>query len=559
MLLCRSSPRTPHGYCCSLRLPCALLSCSPRRTCARWSAQDVEAAAQAVAISDDITSLLHTSQRNLFSSDHNVSTDTVAQGAVSHTSLSPVLRQPPASPTVPHDGRDASGKIPMTNSVIGSLHAGDSEHAVRTLQREIQTEMQRQVSHMVSNVGGIRGRTPSSPDGVTSPTGTTRSGGPADPLNSFTDRQGSVWRRSDKLLGKGSFGEVWLGMSEEGALVAMKMLRLHGAVALQANARTESKEVGPPSTAQNPAGLVPSPRVDGEKKEVDGLERVVSQELATPMPPPASGLNPKSSDDLTKDQQQWQDTAASFFTCSWTPEKDAVANQPTQAPSGPGGDAAAVLEMVEEVLKEVNLLSTLRHDNIVCYMSSAVVQGHVVICMEYVPGGSLQTVLGQFGILTHSSVLRYTKDILNGLAFLHSNGVIHRDFKPGNVLLQVDGLCKLADFGASSALGDATGRKVVGTLLYMSPEACRGEACAASDCWAVGIAVIQMVTGRVPYNTKGLDPSSFLYKLARGQGLPEVPDELSEGARAFVAGCLSIDHLKRPTAEELLLHAFLNA
>eukprot|EP01065_Artemidia_motanka_P018244 TRINITY_DN2156_c0_g1_i3.p1 TRINITY_DN2156_c0_g1~~TRINITY_DN2156_c0_g1_i3.p1 ORF type:complete len:170 (+),score=44.04 TRINITY_DN2156_c0_g1_i3:267-776(+) len=129
---------------------------------------------------------------------------------------------------------------------------------------------------------------------------------------------------------------------------------------------------------------------------------------------------------------------------------------------------------LNDILKEIGIMQRLRHENIVCYISSAVLEGFVVLCMEYVAGGSLDAVLKQFGALTDVSARRYTKAILKGLTFLHEHNIVHRDFKPGNVLLEIDGHCKIADFGASADLKKmAGGSDVVGTPLYMAPEACR--------------------------------------------------------------------------------------
>ena len=141
---------------------------------------------------------------------------------------------------------------------------------------------------------------------------------------------------------------------------------------------------------------------------------------------------------------------------------------------------------VTEMIAEVALLSRLRHDNVVSYLSSTVCGGHLVIVMEFMSGGSLSSLLDQFPSLPISSTVRYLKDILRGLKFLHSQDIIHRDIRPHNVLLLTDGQCKLADFGASQHLARVNGNAVVvGTPLYMAPEACRGFAEKGSDIWSM--------------------------------------------------------------------------
>eukprot|EP01063_Lacrimia_lanifica_P020588 TRINITY_DN2788_c0_g1_i1.p2 TRINITY_DN2788_c0_g1~~TRINITY_DN2788_c0_g1_i1.p2 ORF type:complete len:1268 (+),score=428.35 TRINITY_DN2788_c0_g1_i1:116-3919(+) len=324
------------------------------------------------------------------------------------------------------------------------------------------------------------------------------------------DVDGSKWYRSEKLLGKGTFGDVWLGMGEDGALVAMKWLR---ATHFKARAAHRASS---------------SPAPDAREEDPESTATTGSDD---------------DSDSFEEDDD-WENDFA-----------------------GDGGDGDATSEAVSinveallEVRKEVEILSQLKHDNIVSYLSLVVTQQFVVINMEYVPGGSLQHLLENFGHFPMSSITRYTKDIVRGLRYLHGKNVAHRDFKPGNVLVQIDGQCKLADFGASAVLSEAVGKGVVGTLLYMSPEACRGEANYAGDIWSLGIALCQMITSKVPYDTATVEVHSFLYKLGRAdpEALPAVPEIDDAGALQVVKDCLQVDPDARPTADTLLLYRFLS-
>ena len=298
----------------------------------------------------------------------------------------------------------------------------------------------------------------------------------------FKDLQGALWYMSDKCLGKGSYGEVWLGMGEDGGLVAMKKLRL-------ANQRASTDIGTGPST-----GVLDTMTSSGSSD---------SSEYGSPL------------------------------------------------------HSIVDTERVSEVKKEVELLSALQHENIVCYFSVLVTRGGVIICMEYVPGGSLQNLLEQFGTIPGTSAKRYIKDCLRGLKYLHNKNVTHRDFKPGNVLVQIDGQCKLSDFGASAVMGDVVGEKVVGTLLYMSPEACKGQAITAADIWAVGITLAQMLTGKHAYSNLTFEPHAFLFAVANGKTKPEIPPLSDADAVSFIESCLQRDHLDRPTADELLLDNYL--
>ena len=218
-------------------------------------------------------------------------------------------------------------------------------------------------------------------------------------------------------------------------------------------------------------------------------------------------------------------------------------------------------------MQEVDLLSTLRDDNIVGYVGSSVVEGILVIILEYVPGGSLAGLLKEFGALDVAPAQRYIRDVLRGLVFLHSNDVIHQDIKPHNVLLMIDGQCKLTDFGASAKLGQLQGsvspsRKVQGTPLYMAPEQTLGKACKASDLWAVGIMTYQLLTGRMPYPDSLLQnfhAIRFMYNLGRDATMVPTLDDakIPPMARAFCEAVLRRDPEQRPTAEDLLSHPFL--
>eukprot|EP00760_Papus_ankaliazontas_P003588 PhM_4_TR11628/c1_g2_i1/m.57279/K17533/MAP3K19, YSK4; mitogen-activated protein kinase kinase kinase 19 len=228
-----------------------------------------------------------------------------------------------------------------------------------------------------------------------------------------------------------------------------------------------------------------------------------------------------------------------------------------------GNGSSAHGDNVEQIIREVNVLATLRHDDIVAYLGSAITGNHLVIIMEYVSGGSLAGALEAFGAIPLHSLRRYLSDVLSGLQYLHSHGIIHRDIKPHNVLLMIDGQCKLTDFGAAAELSrNVEGTDVTGTPLYMAPEACLGKATAASDIWSVGILTVELLTGRTPYTPEqcGIPfvPSQFVFRLGRDERLmPTLPDSLSSSARDFVSLCLCRDASRRPSAEELLKHAFL--
>ncbi len=133
--------------------------------------------------------------------------------------------------------------------------------------------------------------------------------------------------------------------------------------------------------------------------------------------------------------------------------------------------------------------------------------------MEYLPGGTLQDELDAGGPLPPTRVVRLARQICDALAFAHGRGVIHRDLKPGNFLLDADGTLKLADFGLAAVREGskltAEGR-TMGTFRYMAPEQIRGKppACPQTDLYALGVVLFELLTGRPPY--RGETPAETL-------------------------------------------------
>ncbi|CAD5177578.1 unnamed protein product [Musa acuminata subsp. malaccensis] len=183
--------------------------------------------------------------------------------------------------------------------------------------------------------------------------------------------------------------------------------------------------------------------------------------------------------------------------------------------------------------------------------------------MEYAPRGSLSDeIRKQGGRLDELAIRSYACDILGGLAYLHSNGVVHCDLKSQNVLICSGGRAKVADFGcARSAEEEDEDERgwMRGTPMFMAPEVARGEEQSApADIWALGCTVIEMATGRPPWPLVS-DALSALHQIAFSTDVPEFPRWISEEGRDFLSRCLRRDPLERWTAEQLLQHPFVAA
>jgi serine/threonine-protein kinase len=155
-----------------------------------------------------------------------------------------------------------------------------------------------------------------------------------------------------------------------------------------------------------------------------------------------------------------------------------------------------------ELLREPRLLASLSHPNIVTVLTAEKQDDVFFIVMEYVPGDTLEAVIERDGTLDLARALDYTCQICNAVDHAHKQGIIHRDLRPGNVLVTDQGLIKVADFGTSRFLEIAAhGTTVIGSPPYMAPEQFQGKAVFASDIYSLGVTMYQMFTGVLPYDT----------------------------------------------------------
>jgi serine/threonine protein kinase len=163
-------------------------------------------------------------------------------------------------------------------------------------------------------------------------------------------------------------------------------------------------------------------------------------------------------------------------------------------------------KLLERFRREGAALKELDHPNIVKMLATIEDGGHHYLVMEYVSGGSLYDLLRQAGKLPIERVLYIALDLCDALTRAHRLKIIHRDIKPANVLLAPDGTPRLTDFGAAriEKLTNLTKQgSVIGTVSYLSPEACQGNPIDARiDIWAFGILLYEMLTGTRPFDRK---------------------------------------------------------
>src|SRR4029077_10885319 len=146
--------------------------------------------------------------------------------------------------------------------------------------------------------------------------------------------------------------------------------------------------------------------------------------------------------------------------------------------------------------------ASLSHPNVVNVYDRGEHDGTYFIAMEYLPGRSLKELLRAQGPLPPAAAIDVVTQILRAARFAHKHGVIHRDLKPHNVIVDDEGRAKVTDFGiARAGASDMTQTgSIMGTAQYLSPEQAQGHAVSASsDIYSIGIMLYELLTARVPF------------------------------------------------------------
>ena len=171
-------------------------------------------------------------------------------------------------------------------------------------------------------------------------------------------------------------------------------------------------------------------------------------------------------------------------------------------------------------LREARSTAALSHRNVVTVFDVVEESGHIWLVMEHVPGRSLSEIIKQDGPLDPGTVADIGAQVAAGLEAAHAAGTMHRDVKPGNVLIREDGVAKISDFGIARTHGDPALTQsgfLTGTPSYFSPELARGDhPGAGADVWALGATLYAAVEGHSPYEQRS-NPVAVLHDITQGQ------------------------------------------
>ncbi|KAI8371114.1 kinase-like domain-containing protein [Blakeslea trispora] len=198
------------------------------------------------------------------------------------------------------------------------------------------------------------------------------------------------------------------------------------------------------------------------------------------------------------------------------------------------------------------------HVNMVRQIECYIWKNDVWIVMEYMAGGSLTDVVTQ-NYMTEPEIATICVQILQGLDYMHSKGIIHRDIKSDNILIGMEGNIKLSDFGYCAQINKKQTKRttLAGTPCWMAPEIVqRKEYGPSVDIWSLGITAIEMVEGTPPHLE---NPEKAIRLLTTYKVVPTLkdPEQLSNSFRDFLGKCLRFNADNRPSAAELLKHPFL--
>ena len=211
----------------------------------------------------------------------------------------------------------------------------------------------------------------------------------------------------------------------------------------------------------------------------------------------------------------------------------------------------------KKILYETNLMRSLFHPSVTKILETFESEKYMLIIMEYISGGNLQNFVKKRRKLCEKTSKILFRQIIQGIKYIHSKGIVHRDIKLENILLDLNNIIKICDFGVGKLIKPSTILKdQCGTPVYMAPEILKGEGYHGFpvDIWSAGVALYIMLSGALPFN-KSKDHD--LEYAILNTNPKEIPD-ISQEAKNLLKNILEKDPKKRYTEDQILEHPWLN-
>ncbi|MEU3769569.1 protein kinase [Amycolatopsis keratiniphila] len=216
----------------------------------------------------------------------------------------------------------------------------------------------------------------------------------------------------------------------------------------------------------------------------------------------------------------------------------------------PGVSEAERDNMRQRAMREAKNAARFQHPNAIVVFDIAEHGGDPCLVMEYLNGPSLSAIISEEGTLPLGRVAKIGEQVASALVAAHRAGIVHRDVKPGNILIDEAGTAKITDFGISRAAGDMTLTQtglIGGTPAYLAPELARGsDPVPSSDVFALGATLYQAIEGQTPYGNSS-NQLALLYAAANGQ---INPPQQAGAATALLMSLLRTEPTERPTMAE---------
>lgn len=218
---------------------------------------------------------------------------------------------------------------------------------------------------------------------------------------------------------------------------------------------------------------------------------------------------------------------------------------------------------MEKLERELKILESLDHPHIVRCLGHESTKTHLIIQLEYASGGSVASMVSEFGPLSSAALQTATTGILSGLEYLHTRPVpvVHRDVKGANVLVMHGFVVKLADFGCSKSDQCTKSLSTMGSIHWMAPEVINQKEGHGrkADVWSFGCTIIEMATGEKPWGNQAFN--NFMYALnyiGRSGNTPPVPASTPTCCQDLIRLCTRLSQDERPSSSDLLAHPYIS-